>query len=316
MTEKDRLYNCMPMYHGTGGVVTISQLTSGCAVCIGKRFSITNFWSDIRDSKTTWFTYVGEIARYLLAAPPSPLDKTHCVVGMYGNGLRPDVWTKFQGRFAIPEVLEFFTSTEGVLMLANHARNPLFTAAVGHQGAIMRWMTRNMYVPVQTDQTTGSIVRDSRTGFASRAPFTIGGEILVEVPSEKAFAGYIDNPEATEKKFARDVFRRGDLWYRTGDSLRRNDDGLWFFVDRLGDTFRWKGENVSTAEVQEVLGTHPGVLEANVYGVQLEGHDGKAGCAALHIDPALRSAFDYAGLLRYDDFSTIPLGNSLRFGLI
>jgi acyl-CoA synthetase (AMP-forming)/AMP-acid ligase II len=287
------------MYHGTGGIVAVSQLMNGTGLCIGKRFSATNFWNDIRDSKATWFTYVGETARYLLSAPPSNLDRQHCVVGMYGNGLRPDVWSRFRERFGIKEVLEFFTSTEGVLMLSNHARGSFFANAVGHHGAILRWMTRNLYVPVEIDPATSKIVRDPATGFAIRQPFSVGGEIIVKAESEKIFAGYLDNPEATEKKFERDVFKKGDLWYRTGDALRRTDDGLWYFLDRLGDTFRWKSENVSTAEVSEVLGSFPGVIEANVYGVQLPGHDGRAGCAALYIDPSARKHFNYAGLFRY-----------------
>jgi len=154
-------------------------------------------------------------------------------------------------------------------------------------------------VPVLIDQATGAIVRDPKTGFALRQPYETGGEIIVAVPDVSVFAGYYKNPEATMKKFERDVFQKGDLWYRSGDALRRTGDGRWFFLDRLGDTFRWKGENVSTAEVADVLGRFPGVVEANVYGVALPAHDGRAGCAAVYIDPNLRKDFDYAGLLKY-----------------
>lgn len=287
------------MYHGTGGVTSIClALGCGLTLCIGKKFSTSRFWEEVRDSRATWITYVGETARYLLAAPPSPLDKDHCVRSMYGNGLRPDVWKKFQERFNIPEVVEFFNSTEGVFALTNFAYGDHLTAAVGHHGLILRRITQGTHVPVLIDSATGDIARDHRTGFAYRQSYEDGGEMLVKVPSEDVFPGYLNNPEATQKKFARNVLEKGDLYYRTGDALRRDAEGRWFFLDRLGDTFRWKGENVSTAEVSQVLGRFPGIVEANVYGVALPNHDGRAGCAAIFIDPAYQEGFDYAAFLR------------------
>jgi acyl-CoA synthetase (AMP-forming)/AMP-acid ligase II len=160
-------------------------------------------------------------------------------------------------------------------------------------------MLHNKYVPVAIDADTNDVVRDPKTGFAIRQPYSTGGEMLVNVPSEEIFAGYYGNDSATQKKYERNVFRKGDLYYRTGDALRRLDDGRWYFVDRLGDTFRWKSENVSTNEVGNVLGSFPGVVEAIVYGVLLPHHDGRAGCAAIYIDPAKRDSFDWAGLLQY-----------------
>ncbi|TAQ88958.1 hypothetical protein B7494_g2721 [Chlorociboria aeruginascens] len=297
--KKDRWYNCMPFYHGTGGIVAVSSMTTGSTLCIGKRFSTKNFWNEIRDSRATWFVYVGETARYLLAASPNPLDKVHNVRGMYGNGLRPDVWLRFRDRFGVEEVCEFFGSTEGVFMLVNYARGEYLASCVGHHGAILRNLFHNVYVPVLIDPSTGNIARDPKSGFAHRQSYEKGGEIIVAVPNEQAFSGYFNNEEATQKKFERNVFKKGDLWYRTGDALRRDGDGRWLFVDRLGDTYRWKGENVSTAEVSEVMGKYPGIVEANVYGVALPGHDGRAGCAAIFIDPSARKDFDYAGLLKY-----------------
>jgi len=297
--DDDRWYDCMPLYHGTGGVLAVQMMMIGITLCIGKKFSTTNFWHDVHDSRATWITYVGETARYLLAAPPSPLDRDHNVRAMYGNGLRPDVWIKFRERFNVPEVVEFFASSEGVFALHNYCRGDYLAAAVGHHGAINRYLNRNTIVPVLIDQVSGSIARDPKTGFAYRQPYEKGGEIIVAVPSVQTFAGYHRNPDATMKKFERDVFKKGDLWYRSGDALRRTADGRWFFMDRLGDTFRWKGENVSTAEVAEVLGNYPGVVEANVYGVALPTHDGRAGCAAIYIDPNHQRNFDFAGLLKY-----------------
>jgi acyl-CoA synthetase (AMP-forming)/AMP-acid ligase II len=286
------------MYHGTGGCVAINQLLTGLTLCIGKKFSTTNFWKDCIDSRATWIVYVGETARYLLTAPPSANDRKHNVRGMYGNGLRPDVWTKFRDRFGIEEILEFFNSTEGIFQLSNYCKGDYLATAVGRHGLLLRQYFKKTYVPVRVDPATGDLTRDPKTGFCIREPYDVGGEIIVAVPSEKVFQGYHNNDAATMKKFARDVFQKGDLWYRSGDALRRTDDGRWLFLDRLGDTFRWKGENVSTAEVADVLGRFPGVMEANVYGVQLPGHDGRAGCAAIYVVPEERNSFDFAGLFR------------------
>jgi len=279
--------------------MAMTMMMTGITLCIGRKFSTSRFWSEVHDSKATWITYVGETARYLLAASPSPLDKDHNLRGMYGNGLRPDVWIKFRERFNVPEVAEFFNSSEGVFGLLNYSRGDYLAGAVGWHGAIARFLNRNMIVPVLIDQVSGAIARDPKTGFAYRQPYEKGGEIIVQVQDVKQFSGYYNNPEATMKKFDRDVFEKGDLWYRSGDALRRTKDGRWFFMDRLGDTFRWKGENVSTAEVAEVLGNYPGVVEANVYGVALPTHDGRAGCAAVYIDPNAQQSFDFAGLLQY-----------------
>ncbi|MCJ1364541.1 hypothetical protein MMC16_003652 [Acarospora aff. strigata] len=295
----DAWYICMPLYHGTGGVSAMVCMMGGVSLCIGRKFSTSGFWSDVRDSNSTFFVYVGETARYLLAAPPHPLDKKHKIRCMYGNGLRPDVWIRFRDRFNVPEVAEFFSSTEGVLGFINWCRGDYLAGCVGHHGALLRFLYRNIYVPVAIDPATNDIIRDPVTGFATRQPYAQGGEIIVQVPTEQAFAGYWHNSSATAKKFIRDVFAQGDLWYRSGDALRRDADGRWFFLDRLGDTYRWKSENVSTAEVAAVLGRFPGVVEANVYGVLIPGHDGRAGCAALFIAPEERARFDYDALLNF-----------------
>lgn len=299
-TENERYYDCMPLYHGTGGISGMTQIITGTTLCLAPKFSVSRFWDDIRDSRATWFVYVGETIRYLLAAPPSPRDKDHNVHSIYGNGLRPDVWKPFRDRFGITKIHEFFNSTEGMLQMDNDCRGDFRAHAVGHHGLLLRMRFHNVYVPVAIDADTGEVVRHPKTGFATRVPYEQGGEILVLQPSPHvaSFTGYHGDKEATEKKFVRDVFKKGDLYYRTGDALRRDSDGRWFFLDRLGDTFRWKGENVSTAEVSEVLGRYPGVLEATVYGVSLAGHDGKAGMAALYIDPKI-NAFDYNGLLKH-----------------
>ncbi|TGJ82773.1 hypothetical protein E0Z10_g5998 [Xylaria hypoxylon] len=302
----ERYYDCMPLYHGTGGISAMTQLVTGQTLCIAPKFSTSRFWDDVRASRATWFVYVGETLRYLLAASPSPLDKAHSVRAIYGNGLRPDVWVPFRERFGIETIHEFFNSTEGILPLDNPARGDFRAHSVGHHGFLSRWRFRNVLVPVAIDAETGDIARDAKTGFATRVPYEVGGEILVRQPPTvtPAFPGYFKNEEETIKKYVYDVFRKGDCYYRTGDALRRDTDGRWFFLDRLGDTFRWKGENVSTAEVSEVLGRYPGVSEATVYGVSLPGHDGKAGMAAVYINSEA-SNFDYKGLLNLNRYFVI-----------
>ncbi|KAL5339759.1 hypothetical protein BJX70DRAFT_397471 [Aspergillus crustosus] len=283
--DGDRWYSCMPLYHGTSAMALMICLTTGVSIAIGRKFSVRQFWADIRDADATAFVYVGEAARYLLAAPEAASDKDHRVRLMYGNGLRPDVWERFRERFGVAEVGEFFNSTEGIFALFNYNKGPFTAGAVGHHGLILRLLLNNTYVPVVIDPETGDVLRDPTTGFVVRASYEEGGEILVNVPGKEAFQGYWENEAATNKKFLRDVFKKGDLYYRSGDALRRQADGRWYFLDRLGDTFRWKSENVATAEVSQTLSRHPLIQEANVYGVLLPHHEGRAGCAALQLRP-------------------------------
>ena len=214
--------------------------------------------------------------------------------------MRPDVWRKFRERFDIPCVNEFFNSTEGMLSLLNVCRGPFHDAHVGHHGGIQRYMYRNYIVPVQpNDENPDNLWRDPKTGFAQRKSYEEGGEIIIQCQVPQEFVGYWNNSDATNKRFEKDVFRKGDLWYKTGDALRRDADGRWYFLDRLGDTFRWKSENVSTAEVAEALGRFPKLDESNVYGVEVPNHDGRAGCAAIYIRPEEREKFDWRALLEH-----------------
>jgi acyl-CoA synthetase (AMP-forming)/AMP-acid ligase II len=176
---------------------------------------------------------VGETLRYLLAAPPSPRDKDHNVHSIYGNGLRPDVWKPFRDRFGITKIFEFFNSTEGMVKLDNPARGDFHAHSVGHHGLLLRKEYHNILVPVAIDPESGDILKDPKTGFAKRVPYEVGGEILVAQPSSYAsFPGYHGNKEATDKMFITDVFKKGDRYYRSGDSLRRDSEGRWFFLDR------------------------------------------------------------------------------------
>lgn len=179
---------------------------------------------------------MGEAVRYLLAAPPSPRDKDHSVHTIHGNGLRPDVWRRFRDRFGITTIFEVFNSTEGMFPLANTARGDFFANAVGHHGWLMRRRFQDIYVPVRIDAATGEVWRDPVTGFCQRVPYEEGGEILVR-NDVRPFHGYFNDKKATEKKLLRDVFVKGDCYYSTGDALRRDSDGRWFFLDRLVQLF-------------------------------------------------------------------------------
>lgn len=239
-----------------------------------------------------------------MAQPPSPLDKVHSVRRIFGNGLRADIWIPFRDRFGIDTITEFYNSTELMFGLSNTSRGDFTAKCLGQHGALLRWMNRDMHVAVAVDIETGDMIRDSETGFARQVSLEEGGEILVKLdPGSQAFGrdfrGYWQNEEATTKKIARNVFQKGDAYYRTGDTLRRDSDGRWFFCDRLGDTFRWKGENVSTTEVANTIGEYPDIVDPNVYGVQLPSHDGRAGAVALLVAEDKRESFDFTDFLRY-----------------
>ncbi|WP_336488009.1 long-chain-acyl-CoA synthetase [Methylobacterium nigriterrae] len=287
-TPADRMYNCLPLYHSVGGIVaTGSVLLGGGAVVIRERFSASRFWADVAGTGCTLFQYIGELCRYLTLAPPDPRERAHRLRLCTGNGLRPDVWERFRERFAIPRILEFYAATEGTVSLYN------VDGKVGAVGRVPSFMAhRSPALLVRHDVETGLPLRDA-AGRCLPAARGETGELLGRL-SEKAehrFEGYTDAAE-TGRKVLRDVLRPGDAYLRTGDLMRQDSQGYFHFVDRIGDTFRWKGENVATTEVAAVLGRCPGVREASVYGVAVPGADGRAGMAALTVGPD----FDLAGL--------------------
>lgn len=256
----------------------------GGTLSLGRKFSTKTFWSEVRDSKATIIQYVGETCRYLLAAPPSPLDKDHNVRIAFGNGLRPDIWNRFKERFNIPCIAEFYAATEGTSGTFNFSRNDFGAGAIGRHGSIGRAMLGRNVILVELDWETEAPWRDPKTGLCKQNTDGSAGELLNRLDPANisaSFQGYFNNKKATESKVMRDVLVKGDAWYRTGDVMSWNDDGMTYFSDRIGDTFRWKSENVSTNEVSEALGSHPAIVEANVYGVEVPHHDGRAGCVAL-----------------------------------
>src|SRR5215831_13433122 len=285
----DRMYDCLPMYHSVGGVVaTGATLVGGGAVVLRERFSASNFWQDVVAERCTLFQYIGELCRYLLASPPQPEESRHTLRIACGNGLRADVWREFQQRFHIPQILEYYAATEGNFSLYNCEGRP------GAIGRIPPFLAHRLPVAlVKFDLEAQAPARDASGRCVRCAPHEIGealGQIL-DAQGTTRFEGYTEDA-ASSKKILRDVFAPGDAWYRTGDLMRQDEQGFFYFVDRVGDTFRWKGENVSTAEVAGVIAGCPGVVDAAVYGVIVPGTDGRAGMAAL----VPGEGFDLAGL--------------------
>lgn len=282
----------MPLYHSTALLLGfLHTLSVGATFAMSRKFSTRGFWEDVRKHRANIIQYVGETCRYLLSAPPridpatgENLDRKHEVRVAFGNGLRPDVWNKFKERFGIETIAEFYGATEGSFATWNLSCNDFSMGAIGRSGALHNLILGRNISVVEIDHDTELPYRDPKTGFCRRVPYGEPGELLFKLPPndvESRFQGYYGDKEATSKKIMRDVFTKGDAWFRTGDVVRWDAENRVFFSDRIGDTFRWKSENVSTAEVAQVVGLHPGVLEANVYGVELPRHEGRAGCAAV-----------------------------------
>jgi len=276
----DRMYNCLPMYHSIGGVAAIgSVLVSGGSVFVRDKFSAREFWDDVVRWDCTLFQYIGELCRYLVKAAPHPLERAHQLRLCCGNGLRLDVWEEFERRFRIPRILEFYAATEGNVTLFNVEGKP---GAIGRAPSFLAH--RLPAVLVKFDFEAGAALRDARGFCVPCAPNEVG-EALGRTGNDRGdigrrFNGYT-NAEDTEKKILRDVFAPGDAWFRTGDLMRRDEKGFFYFVDRIGDTFRWKGENVATSEVAAAICEFDGIADASVAGVEIPGCDGKAGMAAL-----------------------------------
>ena len=279
--KTDRIYQVLPLKHATGGMCAMgAALLTGGSIVLRKKFSTTHFWSDVAAEGCTMFVYIGELCRYLVNAEPHPEERNHKLRMAFGNGLRGDVWAEMVERFAIPQVLEFYGATEGNVSTFN------FDGTVGAIGRIPKWLKKRVNARiVQFDIEAEQPIRGTNGLCIECGPGQVGeciGKIDIN-DARTSFTGYADKA-ATEKKILHDVFEKGDAWFRTGDLMRQDAEGYVYFVDRIGDTFRWKGENVSTAEVAEQLAQAPGVLEANVYGVPVPGQDGKAGMAALTVD--------------------------------
>jgi len=281
-SPEDRLFDCLPLFHSVGGIVApCSMLSAGASVVLSDKFSAGSFWHDIVRWDCTLFQYIGELCRYLLKAPSSEFETRHRLRLACGNGLRGDIWEAFQSRFSIPQILEFYAATEGNFSLYNVEGRP---GAIGRIPPLLAH--RFPAAIVRLDPELGTPVRTADGLCVACARGEVGeaiGRIGTADDGGGRFEGYTDAAE-TEKKVLRDVLAPGDAWFRTGDLMMLDDSGYFHFIDRVGDTFRWKGENVATSEVNEAIVDCPGVLDAATYGVEIRGADGRAGMAAIVVD--------------------------------
>ena len=278
----DTIYIPLPFFHTNALTVGWPPaLYNGAAVALRRKFSASKFLDDVRQFKATHFVYVGEVCRYLMALPAKPDDHQTTLKYILGNGLRPDIWMPFKKRFGIKKVYEFYGAAEGVGVFTNILN---FDYSVG--------TSVTPFALVAYDTENDRPVRDAQ-GFLKKVSKGETGLLIMEISEKTPFPGYSDKKK-TEEKIIRDAFRKGDLWFNTGDLLRNMGFRHAQFADRMGDTFRWKGENVATQEVEKAIDTFPGVSSSAVYGIAIPGSDGKAGMAAIIRDE--KTPLDLSGL--------------------
>jgi fatty-acyl-CoA synthase len=284
LTSNDTLYCCLPLYHNNALTVALSAvLNSGATLALGKSFSASKFWDEVIQYDATAFVYIGEICAYLLNQPPKDTDRKNKVRVIAGNGLRPSIWDEFTERFGIDRVCEFYAASEGNTAFVNVLNLAKTTGICPTPVAF-----------VEYDGDTGEPVRDEK-GRVRKVRNGEPGLLLSKVSNFQPFDGYTDKKES-EKKLVRNAFRDGDVWFNTGDLMRSQGFGHAAFTDRLGDTFRWKGENVATTEVEAALSADPQVEEATVFGVEVPGTSGRAGMAAIQLREG--EEFDGKGLAK------------------
>lgn len=291
-TEQDRLYICLPLYHGTGLLIGAgASFSSGASMFIRRRFSASNFLPEVREHQTNCLIYIGELCRYLTNTPAQPDDHQSPLTTMMGNGMRPDVWLEFKSRYGVKRISEFYGASEGNVSFANLLNKDCTIGMTAAKIALVRY-----------DVDADEMVTDEDGRCIEVQPGE-PGLLLGHINEAAVFEGYT-NKEATEKKVVRDAFEDGDAWFNSGDLVKEIDVGFtlgyphYQFVDRLGDTFRWKSENVSTNEVGELVNGHPQVKFCNVYGVEVPRADGRAGMAALTLEDGV-AEFDVEGFSRY-----------------
>ncbi|KIM94661.1 hypothetical protein OIDMADRAFT_135626 [Oidiodendron maius Zn] len=279
-----RTYSPLPLFHGTALFTGLSySIGNSSTLCLARKFSTSRFWQDVIASKATRILYVGELCRYLVSAQPSPYDRAHSCIVACGNGLRGEIWETFREKFGIPEIREFYRSTEGVAKFDNFGKGAAGAGKIGFAGVVRKYMENDTFI-VRTDPETEEVYRNPKTGFCVTVRSGEPGEVIGRVRDLAVLTEYLNNPSASQKKLLTDVFAKGDCFQRMGDLLLWNSSGWVQFYDRMGDTFRWKGENVSAGEVRDHIGKLSGVQDAVVYGMKLSSYDGQAGAAAITLD--------------------------------
>ncbi|MDA7709854.1 long-chain-acyl-CoA synthetase [Gammaproteobacteria bacterium] len=278
MTHEDRLYNCLPLYHSTGLMLGLAAVIhSGASVFVRRKFSASMFWKEVQRYQTTTFIYVGELCRYLSFQEPCEDEKNNPIRAMVGNGLRPDLWDCFRDRFGVERICEIYGASEGACMFMNGLNKD---KTIG--------MTNATVVLLKYDVASDELIKND-DGLCIEAEDEMPGLLAVKISPDSPYNGYTDKKES-EKKILRNVLEEGDAWFNSGDLIKTMDVGFsvgqkhYQFVDRIGDTFRWKSENVSTNEVAEIINQYSQVNMANVYGVQIPNAEGRAGMVAFNCD--------------------------------
>lgn len=276
ITADDIFYINLPLYHSAGFLIGMAgAIERGMTIFLRRKFSASQFWDDCRKYDVTVMQYIGETMRYLCNSPKKDSEKNHKVRVAIGNGVRTDIWSEFVNRFGNIQVRELYAATEGNIGFINYTSK---IGAVGRVNFVHRFFFP--YTLIKFDIEKEEPVRNSE-GLCIEAARGETGLLVGKVTQRSPFVGYAGNKQQTEKKRLRDVLKKGDLYFNTGDLLRFDEENFVYFQDRVGDTFRWKGENVATSEVADILTMVPCILEANVYGVKVEGHEGRIGMAAV-----------------------------------
>ncbi|XP_041031292.1 very long-chain acyl-CoA synthetase-like [Carcharodon carcharias] len=278
LSSNDVIYTSLPLYHSAASLVGIGGcICLGATVVLRRKFSVSQFWDDCRKYHVTVIQYIGEVLRYLCNAPKKSNDGNHKVRMAIGNGARAEVWKEFLNRFGDIHVCEFYGSTEGNVGFLNNV------GKIGASGRVT-FLTRKLmpFQLVKYDAEREAPVRDSN-GHCIEVAKGETGLLIAKITTKTPFIGYAGSRTQTDKKHLRDVFSKGDLYFNSGDLLMLDHDNFIYFQDRIGDTFRWKGENVSTTEVADILSTLDFVQEVCVYGVMVPGHEGRVGMAAIQL---------------------------------
>ncbi|CAG8502376.1 6914_t:CDS:10 [Ambispora gerdemannii] len=281
----ERRYCPLPLYHTSALALGLYPCWGvGATFIVGQKFSASKFWDECRTTNATSFQYIGEICRYLMLQPPSINDKNHKIRLVHGNGIRSDIWQAFRERFGIEIIVEVYGQTEAGSVLIENRNYGLFgLGAIGYRGPLLTLLDKSQVI-VKFDFEKGIPYRDPKTGRCILAKVDELGEMIYQVDPNIS-RGYLNIPLREDPRNLLDVFKKGDFWRRMGDLLVLDKDGWYRFVDRVGNTFRWKGENISSQEVEKKLSAYPHIIETIVYGVPLKTYDGQVGMAALVLNP-------------------------------
>lgn len=289
LTSNDTVFTSMPLYHSTASMLGVcAAFNHGACVALSVKFSVSTIWTQVKLTRATHLQYVGEVCRYLLNSPVHKDERNHLLKVAYGNGLRVDIWEQFKERFGIEAIGEFYAATESPIALTSFQEGNQGIGACRNYGYLINSILQFQQTLIKMDSEDNSTEWRNGKGFCEVTEVGEPGELIMNIftakHTERMFQGYLGNKKETESKILRDVFHKGDAWFRSGDLLKSDARGLWYFVDRLGDTFRWKSENVSTVEVENEIAKIESVRETVVVGVKVPNHEGRAGFAVLDVD--------------------------------